>query len=481
MRINWFSPLPPDRTDIANFSARVLPHIQSWADVIVWTNRKLQHGDTKPPWPVRVFDGTFTDWASINEADISIFNIGNNGQFHSWILDVALRVPGIVILHDLNLADLCLHYFREWSRTWKHPQAAPGCLPPELQRAFADGCSDSGEVFVASHGQALGLQLVTSAALGVLVHSAGADMLIRQTSDTPVASLPLPFHTASKPVRRPAPSGTRRLVVFGFLGTNRCLDEVVEAIGSHPQGSSFHLAVYGEILDPGRFRAAVKRYRIENQVTVHGFVSEAELDQAISSSHLAVNLRWPTMGEASGSLLRAWSLAVPSVVTRVGWYKDLPETTVAFVSPEDLIRDLQGQLSRLLEDPAAFERIGPQGYIQYLRFHTPEKYSEGIAGVLECTDRLRAQYAARLLCDQVGLRTQGWMSAGALGVCLDDFANQIACACLKGQEINRGGPAQSSHNLAQSRVGGSNVRRTDESPQEGAGLDRGRVFSHRQV
>ena len=54
---------------------------------------------------------------------------------------------------------------------------------------------------------------------------------------------------------------------------------------------------------------------LRERVTFHGYVSEAELEAALDDADLAVNLRYPTMGEASGSQLRIWDHALPSLVT----------------------------------------------------------------------------------------------------------------------------------------------------------------------
>ena len=37
---------------------------------------------------------------------------------------------------------------------------------------------------------------------------------------------------------------------------------------------------------------------------------------------LLINLRYPTMGEASLSQLRIWRHALPSMVTQVGWHEE---------------------------------------------------------------------------------------------------------------------------------------------------------------
>ena len=41
MRLNWFSPLPPARTEIANYTVRLLPALCASCDVTLWTDQPV--------------------------------------------------------------------------------------------------------------------------------------------------------------------------------------------------------------------------------------------------------------------------------------------------------------------------------------------------------------------------------------------------------------------------------------------------------
>ena len=45
----------------------------------------------------------------------------------------------------------------------------------------------------------------------------------------------------------------------------------------------------------------------------------------MAACDVLVNLRYPTMGETSGSVIRALSLGKPLVVSDVGWFSELPD------------------------------------------------------------------------------------------------------------------------------------------------------------
>ena len=64
------------------------------------------------------------------------------------------------------------------------------------------------------------------------------------------------------------------------------------------------------------------------------------------------------MGEASVSQLQIWDHALPSLVTKVGWYACLPAETVAFVRPDHEIIDIHAHLRAFLSEPWRYAQMG---------------------------------------------------------------------------------------------------------------------------
>src|SRR5947209_4796826 len=85
MRIAFFSPLPPAKSGIADYSAALLGEMKRLAHVETFTERP----------------GTF-DPASY---DICLYQIGNN-PWHIVPYEMALKVPGVVVMHEANLHHL---------------------------------------------------------------------------------------------------------------------------------------------------------------------------------------------------------------------------------------------------------------------------------------------------------------------------------------------------------------------------------------
>jgi len=148
-------------------------------------------------------------------------------------------------------------------------------------------------------------------------------------------------------------------------------------------------------------------------VTLHGFVPEAELGEALAAADLAINLRYPTMGEASATQLRIWSHALPSLVTQVGWYASLPDTVVAHVRPEHEVEDIQTHLRAYLANPIGFTGMGAKGRALLEEQHAPEIYVRSIFNVAADAERFRPRAVAYNLAERAGAEMSAWMKPTA--------------------------------------------------------------------
>ena len=77
-----------------------------------------------------------------------------------------------------------------------------------------------------------------------------------------------------------------------------------------------------------------------------GYVDEARLWELMKACDVHVSLRSPTMGETSGTAIRALSLGKPLIVSDVGWFAELPDDVALKVAPDN---DEVGALVAALE------------------------------------------------------------------------------------------------------------------------------------
>src|SRR5262249_54855480 len=82
MRVSFFSPLPPSKSGIADYSQTLIAHLSGLADLKIFNAA----GDP-------------------GQSGIALYQIGNNIH-HDFVYETALRHPGVVVLHESNLHHL---------------------------------------------------------------------------------------------------------------------------------------------------------------------------------------------------------------------------------------------------------------------------------------------------------------------------------------------------------------------------------------
>ena len=439
MKVNWFSPLPPAKTEIANHTARLLPVLAARAEVTLWTDQPQWEPALERCAVVRRYQPQVMSWPELNRGQASFFNIGNNVHFHSSIWEVARRHPGVVILHDQ-----CLQHFFSGLYLAQR-QDRDGYIAQMVRYYGREGRRAANEFL----GGRLSIDHLCAAypltllalenALGVLVHTRPSLEAVQQQG-LPVTCCPLPYAATSfrhggqslAAEESAARSGPPyQLIVFGHIGSNRRLDALLQALAQLADRDAFRLDVYGKLHDPEHFRARVRELSLSTLVTLHGFVPDEALEKALRTAHLAVNLRFPTMGEASASQLRIWDYALPSLVTQVGWYAGLPEDAVVFVRPDREIPDIHGHLRSFLDDPARFRNMGRCGRRYLEQHHTPEAYVETIVHFTRTVRGLRNAALTSLLIERTGAEMSAWTDPSGPKEIFRQPASQIAMLALQ--------------------------------------------------
>ncbi len=433
MRLNWFSPLPPSRSGVSVYTASLLPALAERGEVILWTDQESWDPCLDRYAEVRRFQPESAVWAEVNRADLSFLNIGNNVLFHRWIWLASQRHPGVLIVHDVRLHDffagVYLHFRKDldgYRGLMRRYHGDEGARDAEL---FARHQRDA--AYMAEHYPLTGPALENAA--GVVVHTKQALEMARLHADAPVVRFELPYkvrefsadEAAGPAVSAPDTPPPYRLIVFGHLGANRRIESLLRALAELPERQRFRLNIYGEVWNESDVRRMAGELGVADIVSLHGFVEESELEAALSASHLAINLRYPTVGEASLSQLIIWDHSLPTLVEYVGWYADLPLEAVSFIRPEHEIADLKVRLRNFLADPQWFERMGKQGRRILKERHAPDSYADALLRFGTEVARTGSRGIEKRLTARVGTEISRWLHPAAMDPLIHRAATEI--------------------------------------------------------
>jgi glycosyltransferase involved in cell wall biosynthesis len=425
MKLNLFSPLPPLRSDIARVTTNLLPLLAKEAEVIVWSSEAKFNPAVEAHATVRPYDIAHPPWRAISEADVTLYQMGNDPRYHHAIWRVSRQHPGIVILHDVMMqhffSGLVFHELGLTRRDYLElVERHDGAQARTLAESHLHGLLTTDEL-----GQGSPLTgAATENALAVIVHSRAAFELVPK--ETPVAYLPLCVG-APNPPEIPArkTSDVYQISLFGFLGPNRRLPTLLHALAGFPERAQFHLDIYGTIEGAEKIQQLISRLGLSDLVTMHGFVESRALDEALRRTDLVVNLRNPSMGEASGSQLHLWQYGLPSLVTRGAWYETLPENTVAFVRPDHEMEDIHAHLSGYLSDPEKYLELGRNGRRYVAENHSMESYVSGLLEIAARAPEFRARWLARDLARRAASSMNGWCDRTTIKEFIPSVASQI--------------------------------------------------------
>ena len=385
---DWVSPLRPDPTDIAEYTVRVRKAVSGAVTLNAIGNYRAK------------------DVSAYCKEHDPFFNIGNDVRFHGNILAMCREMTGVIIAHDFRIQNLIVANLQAQQDDWQAQyrrlmRRHYGTEGEASARDFVEGRIDLSTLAI----EYPGIEIATEAASCIITHNPGLMNDLARRTGLHCALLPLPFDV---PGTTPAPDRARAgpakpgdaldLLVFGYIGQNRCLDMICELIRGRTD-VRLHLA--GQIGPPELQEAIAALKRDGCPIIDHGFVEEEALDALIRESDLVLNLRHPTMGEVSGSQLRIFANGGLSVVCDTGWYGGLPEETVHKIKPDRIRRDLSGLIDQIVQDPAAFEGMRCAAHAYVKREHGLDRFAEAFTRFLSvseeaCAHGRRVQFARYL-------------------------------------------------------------------------------------
>lgn len=410
MKLNWFSPLPPAQSDIANYALRVLPILSAQAEVVIWTDQPEWDSQVEEYGLVKPYDFNNIPWPTVHQADLNIYHIGNNPLFHGNIWQISQHCTGLVILHDSKLQDFFNILYQETGQGQSYLWEMKRFYGVEGEKATHNFWNGIVSISWLAENYPL-TPLALKNSIAAITHNQRVYRELQQEYSQLSGYIPLAYEKKlqlsppEKPSRNSLPY---QLIIFGHIGKNRRLEKVLDALATYPQKNSFKLDIYGELWDETYIKQYISQLNLEEQVSVKGFVPEEALETALAQADLAINLRYPSMGEASGSQLRIWSHALPSLVTQTDWYAELPQDTVAYIRPDYEIEDIQQHFSAFIQNPDLYREMGKKGQ-QYLEAeHDPQIYVQSLLDIATQACSLRHRSLIDYLSDRVGKEVSYW-------------------------------------------------------------------------
>ena len=355
-RMAYVSPLPPERSGIAGYSAELLPELVRYYEIDLITDLSqisdpiLERQFRRVP--LRQFESLARGYDRI------LYHIGNS-PFHVQIPSLLEQYPGPVVLHDFFLS----HLFNRLEATdqislWRNLYVShgyAGLIARARKGAEAALWAYPCNLAVLSH------------AAGIIVHSDHATQLAREWFGISTESWKI-----IPQLRKPSPRMDRRrarralgispdtflVCSFGFLARAKLNDLLFHCwLGSSLANREDCCLVF--VGGDGAGQPYPVHGGSANRIRATGYLSPEDYDRYLAAADVGVQLRGDlSRGETPRSVLDCMAYGVATIVNAHPALGDLPVDSVLKLSESCTSEELTTALERLYRDPGYRARLG---------------------------------------------------------------------------------------------------------------------------
>ena len=359
------------------------------------------------------FNTQILSWESENkikklilDADMGVYQIGDNFNFHVGAIHWLKYYPGLVCLHDFFLGSL----FRDWLeihrtqakcilRKWYGEKRMEQFFlyTDDNSRSFIEGACDEMPM----------VEWICSQADGVITHSKwGCDRVLKSCPG-PVRVVPLAYKNAvpmSSGLCDDAPFTNQKknqILTIGYINFNKRVDSVIEAIGNSSllkEQVSYHLV--GSITPEmhGSLSSLAEKKGVD--LVISGEVDDETFARALAESDIVCCLRWPVLEAASASAIEAMLYGKPVIVIDAGFYSEIPDSCVVKINHENEVEELQLAIESLVQNNVFATKLGDRAKSWASEEFTAQNYALQLIDMTkEILKTVPTKTAIRYFCD----------------------------------------------------------------------------------
>lgn len=403
LRVAYVSPLPPQKSGIADYSADLLPALAKYVDLDVFVEPDVKVSNDIS----RSIRSTYTADELVkrqDQYDVVVYQFGNS-KFHRHMYSLLKAVPGVVVLHDFYLS-----HIREYLYSTQY-------IPPANGNFFNDVGNDHG-LFSMIDMIRRGLQKaiwdwpvnwdVLKLARKLIVHSDYQNTLIEtfygngwypRATVIPQVHKIEPHHSAAERAawREELGFSTEQFAFcsFGFVNPTKLPLLIVEAFARvAATNRNARLIFVGEMEQneaTAGLPAMLEQYQIADRVQITGFVSDETYQGYLRAADAAIQLRINSRGETSRAVLDCMAVGLPTIINAHGSLNDYQDSDVIKLQEQPGVDALSQAMDSVMHDTSFRETLSTNARATIENRHHPdraaEEYFATISAAAQTNDR----------------------------------------------------------------------------------------------
>jgi len=392
LKLAYISPIPPEKSGIADYSAELLPELSRYYDIDIIVDQETITDDwINANCPVRQVSWFKTH---AHQYDRVLYHFGNS-LYHQHMFDLLVEFPGIVVLHDFYLG----HGIAEveidsqkmnppyWSRELHHAHGYSA-----VQERFHT--KDIGDI---AFKYPCNLSVLQQA-IGVLVHSQFACQLAERWYGKGwsenwgiVPMLRVPAISSNRIAARQLLGLEDNIFVvcsFGMMGSSKQNHRLLDAwlASTLPQDQQTLLIFVGECAQNAYSNQVIETINtsgLSAQIHITGWTDSVTFRHYLAAADLAVQLRCQSRGETSAAVLDCLNYGIPTIVNACGSMAELPPDAV-WMLPEDFTdAELTQAIEVLWKDSEKRQTLGERARKFIHTHHSPHDCADQYATFIE--------------------------------------------------------------------------------------------------
>lgn len=390
-KLAYVSPLPNEKTGIAQYSAKLIPELACYYEIVLITNQI----HVEDNWLSRNFPIKDSQWF-LNHADqfdIILYQFGNS-HFHHFMFDLLSKYPGIVTLHDFFLSGLF-----HWSAT---------CIP-ELKDSFYLELFNShgyaGLIYHSEMGRDESIKKypcnfsILNSSLGIIAHSKHnvnlASKWYGKKASNKFKLVPPPHLTRKSSILEKKTFKKKLgfkeedflICSFGSIDSTKLNNRSISASLNLLQSEkNCYLIFVGETCPTNYYNSLldqISKAKLKKNIIFTGFVKNSIFKDYLISTDIAVQLRTDSRGETSASLLDCLSHGVPTIANEHGSFEEINSNVLIKLKDNFCDFELEQLILTLYKEESIRKKIHLTSIDYIEKNHHPRKVASQYFDAIE--------------------------------------------------------------------------------------------------
>ncbi|EKQ50534.1 MULTISPECIES: glycosyltransferase family 4 protein [unclassified Clostridium] len=363
-RLLYASPLLPKKSGISDYSEILIYGLKKYFSItILIDNYTLKNKELYKDFDIKIYEKDKIDY---NEYQHIIYNIGNNPDFHMYMYDLILKYSGYVILHDYSLFYLTSGYYQQNDQLFSKIYELEGSKGIHIvkKQLKQGGFKNILECKTIADKIFLNKEILDRAK-GIIVHSNYTKEMLENRGYNNVLKINMVnmsndniLDQSNDYLKKKYNISDEDFVIgsFGNIAPTKQNHIICEAVKHYNEVND--KKIYYIMSGDGDY---VDSY-LDKFIIKTGFIDIAKYNSILKRVNVVFNLRYPSMGETSISLIHAMGMKKACVITNDAWFKEIPDSCALKIEADEDYKELAKLLAKLVSDNKYIEEIKEKAY-----------------------------------------------------------------------------------------------------------------------